>query len=367
MSGDGGHRPWPARVLRVTAWGVAGVVALVLLAAAVSSDVRFLLRAGYEEARILLKRQRIERLLEDPNLPVARRRAFTLVMEAREYGRDSLGLDAGDTYTTFSDVGRDTLLLVVTASFRDSLVPYTWHFPIVGTVPYKGFFDFGAAFATAAKLEREGYDTYVRPAGAFSTLGWFNDPLLSTALYRDPALLVETVLHEIAHNTLYVKSATPFNESFALFVGYRGAQSFFRSRGDTAEADRVTALWRDQQRLAAFYEGLVQELTAIYRSGAPPDSIARRRAQAFARARERLRTSLDGQLEVFDGPRLAERPLNNASLLAARIYLTDISAFDAVLQRYDGDLREALVAIEDAVTHRGDRDPFAAVAAIAGS
>jgi predicted aminopeptidase len=365
VSGGAASRPWPARVLRVSAWLAVGLVTLILAAAAVSSDVRFLLRAGYEEARILLKRQRIDRLLEDSNLPEARRRAFTLVMEARAYAQDSLGLDAGDTYTTFSDVGRDTLLLVVTASPRDSLVPYTWHFPIVGTVPYKGFFDFGAALATAAKLEREGYDTYVRPAGAFSTLGWFNDPLLSTALYRDPALLVETVLHETAHKTLYVPSATPFNESFALFVGYRGAEAFFRSRGDSVEAERVMALWRDQQRLSDFYEGLVQELTEIYRSGAPADSIAHRRAEAFERATERLTGSLDGQLEVFNGPRLAERPLNNASLLAARIYLTDISAFDAVLRQYAGDQREAVAAIEEAVRHRGDRDPYAAVAGIA--
>ncbi len=351
------HR-WRRRLLRLVAWGGGGLVLILLIAVVVSREVRFVIRAAYEEAQILLARRSIERLLEDPELPETQRERFRMVLEARAYGCDSLGLDAGDTYTTFSDVGRDTLLLVLTAAPWNALEPYTWWYPIVGTVPYKGFFDFDDARTAAARLAEEGYDVYLRPSAAFSTLGWFNDPLLSTALERGPETLVELVLHEIAHNTLYVPSATPFNESFALFVGYRGAAAFFRSRGDSAAAARVGAIWRDQRRLSEFYAGLYDELTRIYESGVSDDSLRAWRRVAYDGARERLRSQLDGELEVFDGLRLAARTLNNASLLASRIYLTDVEAFDRVLEYFGGDLRATVVAIQDAMETRGDRPPF---------
>jgi predicted aminopeptidase len=336
------------------------VATVVIAAAAVVAfrEVRFVLRAAYEEARILLARESIERLLENPDVPAAQRDRFRLVLDARDFGRDALGLDAGDTYTTYADVGRDTLLLVLTAAPRDALEPYTWWYPIVGTVPYKGFFDFADGQGAAARLADEGYDVYLRPSAAFSTLGWFNDPLLSTALARSPEMLVELVLHEIAHNTLYVASATPFNESFALFVGYRGAAAFFESRGDTTAARRIAAIWRDQQRLSAFYQDLYDELRAVYASALPDDSLMMHRQRVFAAARERLRSGLDGELEVYNGERLAARPLNNASLLASRIYLTDVDQFDRVLAAFGGDLRATVDAIERAVAARGERSPF---------
>ncbi len=228
-----------------------------------SDDVRYLTRAGFEETRILRSRQPIGRMVRDSSVDPAVRRSLSLVLQSRNYAA-LLGMEAKETYTTYADVGRDTLLLVLQAAPKDCICPHTWKYPIVGRIPYKGFFDVTAARREAARFTSRGYDTYLRPSSAFSTLGWFNDPLLSTALTRDSVELAATVFHEIAHNTLYVKSATPFNESFAQMVGYRSAQAFFADRGDRLRAQQAIDRWQDEIVLGDYYAGLIARLDSLY-------------------------------------------------------------------------------------------------------
>jgi predicted aminopeptidase len=309
-----------------------------------SDDVRYLTRAGMEETRILQARQPITRLVADPRTDPALRRSLGLVLESRDYAA-SLGLEAKETYTTFADIGRDTLLLVLQAAPRDCICPRTWKYPIVGRIPYKGFFDRAAARREADQLAAEGYDVYLRPSGAFSTLGWFNDPLLSTALTADSVELAATVFHEIAHNTLYVKSATPFNESYAQFVGYHAAQSFFREKGDTARARQAGDRWHDEIILGGFYAELVARLQRLYATH--PDSMAleRGRAEAGAWAKEQLEGPVGSALRTITIGRLPDRPVNNARLVGARIYRTRLDLFDRWYEQHGGDVRTSVAAL----------------------
>jgi predicted aminopeptidase len=306
-----------------------------------SDDVRYLTRAGFEETRILRSRQPISRMVRDSSLNPAVRRSLSLVLETRDYAA-RLGMEANETYTTYADVGRDTLLLVLQAAPRDCICPHTWKYPIVGRIPYKGFFDATAARREAARFTARGYDTYLRPSSAFSTLGWFNDPLLSTALTRDSVELAATVFHEIAHNTLYVKSATPFNESFAQMVGYRSAQAFFSDRGDRLRAQQASDRWHDEIVLGEYYAALVARLDSLY--AAKPDSAALEagRREAAAWARSQLEGPVGRRFRTIRVSRLAERPINNAQLIGARIYRTRLDLFERWYQQQGQDIRRSI-------------------------
>jgi predicted aminopeptidase len=311
-----------------------------------SDDVRYVTRAGIEETRILQAREPIAELVGDRTTDPAVRHSLRLVLESRDYAA-RLGLEAKETYTTYADVGRDTLLLVLQAAPKDCICPYTWKYPIVGRIPYKGFFDLEAARRASDRFAARGYDVYLRPSSAFSTLGWFNDPLLSTALTRDSVELAATVFHEIAHNTLYVRSATPFNESFAQFVGYRSAESFFTGRADTASARRASDRLHDEMVMGEFYAALTARLDSLYATRPDSAALDAGRAEAGAWARAQLEGPVGARLRSFRLGRLPERPVNNARLIGATIYRTRLDLFDRWFERHGHDVRQSVSALEE--------------------
>ena len=321
----------------------------------------YLSRAGWEEAKILARRQEIVRLVNDPSIDTVTRARLRLVLEARGFAEDSVKLRTGDSFTTFTRLERDTLVLVLSGAERDKLEAHTWWFPIVGRVPYKGFFDFAAAHDAARELEREGLDTWLRPASAFSTLGWFNDPLLSTTLRLDSLNLVNTVIHEVTHNTFYRPGEAVFNESFANFVGARGAAWFFRTRGDSSAAARVDADWEDDKLMGAYWAALYRTLDSAFKAHA--DSREARlaaRDSVYAWGRRHLMENVAPRLRTIPPERLARMRIdNNAALLARRIYLTDLEMFDRVWAREGYDLRRTIARV--VALAKDAEDPFDAM------
>ena len=335
-----------------------GVVALIGSFATACSPI-YVIRAGIAEAKILRARRPIPEVILDPATDERTRTKLTFVVEARNYAIDEFGLDVGRSYTSFSQLQSDTLAMVLSAAHRDQLTPKTWWFPIVGTVPYKGYFSEEAAIKEQGKLEEDGFDTFLRPTAAFSTLGWFADPLLSTLLRLDEVDLVETVLHELSHNHLFVKGQVRFNESFATFVGRAGAIEFFCNREgggpDTVKCLRAQARWRDHQRFEEFIEGLVEELQVVYQDTTLAyETKLTERERIFGKSLETFADEVQPSFEASTFRGFLVTPLNNATLLT-RIRYHRLQDFQALLER-EGNLRLAVQYLQDGVD--GVDDPF---------
>jgi predicted aminopeptidase len=338
-------------------------LALLLLMAVAGCSPFYVIRAGYEEAKILSRRRPIVEVVADSATPEQVREKLRLVLDARDFAHDSLGLSVGESYTTYSRLDSDTLAHIVSAAYQDRFAPYTWWFPIVGHVPYKGFFSLEDARDEAAKLRAEGYDTYIRPTSAFSTLGWFNDPLVSPLLRYDSVTLAGTVIHELLHNTYYASGEAMFNESLAQFVGSRGAIAFLCGRlGETSDGcARARADWHDEMVFGGFLDGLVQRLDSLYsRTDLTREEKVRQREEIFEDARERFVDEVQPRFLASSYSGFLRTPLNNATLISRRLYYHRLDLFERVFETSGRDLRRTIDRILAAARSRKD-DPYAGV------
>jgi predicted aminopeptidase len=356
------RRAWAWLVRRgVVKWTLRALVtiaAAIALFLSATETGRYLARAGYEEAKILWRRRDISEIVADTATDQVTRAKLKTVLDARAYAASALGLDVGKSFTAFSQLDSDTLVLVLSVAYRDRLAYHQWWFPIVGNVPYKGYFDVEKAKADEREYQRRGYDTYLRPASAFSTLGWFSDPLVSTSLRADTLSLANTVIHELTHNTFYAMGQAEFNESFANFVGARGSADFFRSRGHARVVAEADARWSDEKLLAAFWKHLHNDIDSVFKAHPGDSNVKVRlalRDSVYRAARNDLVFKLGPQLRTI-APRYVERVrLDNAALMARRIYLTDLGLFDSVWVREGRDTRRATHRIIELAKSGGKR------------
>lgn len=359
--GAGGGRAG-SRLRRWTASAsLAGVVVLAVLWLGVGCSPVYVLRAGWAEAKILRARQPIPDVVLAPDTDERTRGKLVLAREAREFARAVLELDVGDSYTTFVQLDRDTLAMVLSAAHRDRLEPRTWWYPIVGRVPYRGYFDLDDALRAQRELEGDGFDTYLRPTAAFSTLGWFSDPLLSTVVRYDEVELVATILHELSHNHLYLPGRTRFNESFATWVGRTGAIEFFCTRDgggdDTVWCGRARDRWQDAMRFSVFLDELVDDLQRVYGdSAASRSSKLARRDAVLARRKAQFRDDVQPRLRSLSFAGFLALPLNNATLLSRMRYYHRLPDFQTFLDQRGGSVAAAVAAMAEEA--KAAPDPF---------
>lgn len=182
------------------------------------------------QAEVLWNAVPIKKLMEDPNFPDSVKEKIRFISTVRNYAQTELGLKESENYTTFYDQKNKPILWVVTASPEFEIEAYEWDFPIAGSFAYKGFFNYNLAKEEAAKIESKGYDTEIDEVSAWSTLGWFNDPILSSMLNREEGRLCELIIHELTHATIFLKNENKLNENLATLIGREGAKRFLEDQ-----------------------------------------------------------------------------------------------------------------------------------------
>lgn len=320
--------------------------ALLLAGLAVSgcSDLDYYQHLARGQARILWERRDVDEVLADAATPDSIRQRLRLIDEVRRFARDRIGLDGtSSSYTVYYDTGGEPVAWNVSASPPDRFDAYLWRFPVVGALPYKGYFQRERALAERDRLLAEGFDAVARGVSAYSLLGYLADPILSTMMDDPEDRLVDLVLHELTHATVYVEDHTDYNESLASFVGRAGSLQFLAERYG-ADSEEVASVRRRRADLAAFNEflhGVTSRLDSLYTSGAPRDSLLTQREALFAAGQEDYRRRRD-ELGAgrYDG--FLSWKVNNARLLSYRRYNRGLDDFERVLQRHAGDLGAAL-------------------------
>jgi predicted aminopeptidase len=281
----------------------------------------------------------ISEIFGDPAAPAQLKAKLETVLKIREFASRELGLPDNESYRRYADVGRPFVLWNVFAAREFSVHPERWCFPMVGCVTYRGYFSKAEAERYAAELRALGHDVYVGGVPAYSTLGWFPDPVLNTFIDYPRAELARLVFHELAHQLIYIKDDTAFNESFAVAIEREGVRRWLEQHGDSSEYAHFERVHRARTDFMGLVHKTRTRLDALYRLGQPPELM-----RAGKRA---ILDEMDAEYRVlkagWGGYRgydrwFAKKP-NNAHIASVSIYTQIVPAFETLLAESGGDLK----------------------------
>jgi predicted aminopeptidase len=327
-----------ARALAL-AWG------FVLLSAC---GTPYLMQAASGEWHVLHEREPIDKVLADPQTPPALREHLTQERAAREFASRELGLPDNNSYRSYADIGRPYVVWNVVATPEFSVTPKHWCFPVAGCVAYRGYFHEQQARDFALDLVGQGYDVAIDGVPAYSTLGRFADPVLSSMLPYGDDELAATVFHELAHQLLYVPDDSEFNEAFATTVEDVGLERWLAHQGESARMQSFRKEQVQEQALVQLLSRTRAQLEELYASGLPREQMVEKKAETFTalatdiRALERREGVTYPLYEEWIG-----EGLNNARLASVATYYNCKPGFKRLLQQEDNDLPRFYAAVRE--------------------
>lgn len=302
------------------------------------------MHSAYHQTRLLQSRKSIEQVLKREDLSAEQRSKLRLVTEAKVFAESKLGLKKSSNYTSFVQLDEPYVTYIVQASFPFELKPYLWKFPFVGEVPYKGYFRKALAEKEANTLKERQFDVYTRGVSAYSTLGWFQDSVLSSMLRYEDYDLVELIIHETVHTTLFIKSAAEFNERMATFLGHEGMKQFYRERGEAGEAilKKAENDSHDQALFSAFLTKEVEDLKKWYEAERNNGLTLERKATRLKEIQDRFKKEVRPKMITKAYEEFENRELNNAVLLAYRTYEYSLADFGKLYEKMNRDFKKTL-------------------------
>jgi predicted aminopeptidase len=312
--------------------------ALAIALIAVLSGGCYLLQSAQGQLALMSKREPIARVIDEPSTPAALRAQLKSVTAIRNFASRELGLPDNGSYRKYADIGRPYVVWNVVAAPELSVDPKQWCFPVVGCVAYRGYFVEKRARRFAAGLHAKGFDVVVGGVAAYSTLGHFDDPILSSMVNWNDVELASIIFHELTHQLLYVPNDASFNEALATTVAEEGVRRWLEQQGRDKDLAEHLLEQRRYLEVIALMNETRNHLRTLYASGLPPPLMRERKRETFEELREAYATLKVqwGGHAPFDAWFAAD--LNNAHLASIATYFTCVPGFERELKAAGGNL-----------------------------
>jgi predicted aminopeptidase len=339
------------------------LLALLLGVVAVVSGCQtlgFYAQAAKGQYQLFATREPIATLIAASNTPARLKEQLQLLQRLRAFAETELKLPVRGHYEKYADVHRKYVVWNIQAAPQLSLEPKTWWYPLVGSLEYRGYFSERSALDYAGKLRGKGYDVFVGGVEAYSTLGWFKDPVLNTFIFRSEPDLAEVIFHELGHQRVFARGDTDFNEAFATTVGQEGARRWLRARGDTNQYNAyLVSLRRNDQFVRLIMNTRAQlekiygdqrdkdgKLTAAKKLPGPSERLKAEKQRVFDDLRSEY-AKVKVQWDGFDGyDNWFRQDLNNAQLNTIANYYDYVPGFEQLIEMNRGDLEKFYLAVE---------------------
>ncbi|MEO6181514.1 MAG: aminopeptidase [Verrucomicrobiota bacterium] len=315
-----------------------------LLAAVVGcQSIGYYKQAFSGQMEMLSNQQPIPALIENPNTSPKLKEKFRLILALRQFAKTKLNLPTGNHYLAYVDLHRSNAVWNVYAAPELSLKPKSWWFPVVGSVSYRGYFSESAAQRYANKMRKKGLDVYVGGVDAYSTLGWFNDPVLNTFIDDSERRLAALIFHELAHQRLFISGDTDFNEAFATAVAEEGLRRWLDEKKDPIAFQKYQNELKRKKQFVDLIRVTRDRLAKIYETSGLAEPTSTKRSQKllvlqklrgdYAKLKQEW-NGYDGYDDWFAGP------LNNAQLNTVATYYDLVPAFHQLIHEDGGDLNK---------------------------